>query len=121
MATATSKLDCVKCGKERATLKCEGCSQDFCYYHLIRHRQELSKQTDEIEVNRDQFRQNNLLMKQINKWEENSIKTIQQTTKECRHIVIQHTVKLLYVGTSITGAPRLYGHTAERPIDFCWK
>lgn len=30
------------------------------------------------------------------------------------------TVEPLYTGTSITRAPRLYGHSTERPIDFCW-
>jgi hypothetical protein len=31
------------------------------------------------------------------------------------------TVKPLCMGTSITRAPPLYGHSVERPIDFCWK
>jgi uncharacterized damage-inducible protein DinB len=100
MATANSKVHCVKCGKERATSKCGGCSQDFCYKHLTDHRQELSEQLDEIEVNRDVFRQtltqqtNDLtkhsLIEEIDKWEEDSIRKIQQTANECKQLVLQH-------------------------------
>jgi hypothetical protein len=97
MAKATSKEHCVKCGKERATLKCAGCLRDFCYDHLNDHRQELSQQFDEIEFNRDLFRQtlneqsNNSLFKQIDQWEKDSIEIIKQTANQCRQILIQHT------------------------------
>jgi hypothetical protein len=97
MAKATSKEHCVKCGKKRATLKCAGCLRDFCYDHLNDHRQELSQQFDEIEFNRDLFRQtlneqtNNSLFKQINQWEKDSIEIIKQTANQCRQILIQHT------------------------------
>ena len=57
MAAATSKTYCVTCKKEKVTFRCRGCSEDFCYQHLGDHQLELSKQFDEIEVNRDIFRQ----------------------------------------------------------------
>jgi hypothetical protein len=57
MAAAITKAHCVKCGKGRSTLKCAGCSQDFCFNHLIQHHQELSEQLDDIEINRDLLRQ----------------------------------------------------------------
>src|SRR5690348_2978021 len=57
MATATGKARCVICEKEKSTLRCEGCLQTFCYNHVADHRQQLSKQFDEIEVTRDLFRQ----------------------------------------------------------------
>ncbi|CAF1550279.1 unnamed protein product, partial [Adineta steineri] len=57
MATVASKARCVTCGKEKSTVRCDGCSQPFCYNHLVDHRQELNKQLDEIEVSRDLFRQ----------------------------------------------------------------
>jgi hypothetical protein len=101
MTTAASRAHCIKCGKEKATLKCSGCSQDFCYAHLTDHRQELSQQLDDIEVNRDLFRQtlneqtNNpqkhSFIKQIDQWENDSIKKIEQTAKQCRELVLQHT------------------------------
>ena len=101
MATATGKSSMYHMWKRKTCSKCEGCSQIFCFNHLTDHRQELSQQLDEIEINRDIFRQtlneqiNNpkkhLLIKQIDKWEEDSIKKIQQTAKECRQILLQHT------------------------------
>ena len=85
MATANSKARCVICGKEKATLICGGCSQDFCYKHLGDHRQELSKELDDIEVTRDLFRQTfneqisdpekHSIIKQINTWERFSLYT----------------------------------------------
>jgi chromosome segregation ATPase len=103
MATGISKVHCVKCGKERSTLKCAGCSQDFCFNHLTDHRQELSDQLDEIEINRDLLRQtlneqtNNKkqhsLIKQIDQWEKDSIRIIEQTAKECRDLLLENTTK----------------------------
>jgi phage regulator Rha-like protein len=103
MATATGKGRCVICGKEKRAVRCEGCSQLFCFDHLPDHRQELSIQLDEIEVNRDLLRQTiteqttnpkkHSLIKQIDQWEEDSIKIIQQTAKGCRQLVLQHTAK----------------------------
>ena len=101
MASGTSKAYCVKCRKERATLKCAGCSQDFCFDHLTDHRQDLGSQLDDIEMNRDLFRQTlnehmndpkkHLLIKQIDQWEEDSIYKIRQTAEHCRQLVLQHT------------------------------
>ncbi len=41
MATATGKIRCTICSKEKATIKCGGCGEDFCYKHWEPHRQEL--------------------------------------------------------------------------------
>jgi tRNA uridine 5-carbamoylmethylation protein Kti12 len=100
MATAIERTRCVTCGKEKATLKCAGCSQDFCFDHVTDHRQELSKQLDEVEVNRDLFRQTlteqtvkpeeHPLMKQINAWEHDSINKIRQTAEDTRQIIFTH-------------------------------
>lgn len=101
MATATGRTRCIKCDKDRATMKCGGCCQDFCYRHLADHRQDLNKQFDDIEVSRDVFRQllteqiqqpnNNILIEQINKWKEDSIKIIHQTAEEAIKIVLENT------------------------------
>jgi hypothetical protein len=105
MAASTSRVQCVKCRKERATLKCSGCSQDFCNIHLPEHQQELSLQLDDIEVHRDVFLQTftkqttnpnqHSLIKQIDQWEEDSIRIIQQTAKECRQQILQHSSKYI--------------------------
>ncbi len=57
MASATVNARCIIYGKEKATSKCAGCLQDFCYRHLGDHRQGLGKQLDEIEVMQVIFRQ----------------------------------------------------------------
>jgi chromosome segregation ATPase len=103
METEFRRVHCAKCGKERWTSKCAGCSQDFCYNHLPDHRQELSQQLDEIEINRNLLRQtlneqtNNpeqhLLIKQIDEWEKDSIKIIEETAKQCRESLFEHTTK----------------------------
>lgn len=56
MAKASSKTRCVTCGKDKTTYECPGCSQNFCLNHLNAHNRELSKQLDEIEDQRNQFR-----------------------------------------------------------------
>jgi hypothetical protein len=103
MTTATGRTRCVTCGKEKATLKCGGCSQNFCFDHVSSHRQELSKELDEVEVNRDIFRQTLMeqtaklqkhpLIQQIDEWERASINKIQQTAEEARQMLFQHTTE----------------------------
>jgi hypothetical protein len=101
MATATGKVRCATCDKEKPTLRCIGCLKDFCYDHLGEHRQQLNKQLDDIEVHRDIFRQTlteqtidpnkRLLIQQINKWEQESIEKIKQTAEEGRQLLLKHT------------------------------
>ena len=99
-AATTGKSHCAICGKERRTVLCDGCLQTFCYNHLNDHRQELSKQLDEVEVTRDLFRQSlteqtsqprkHTLMKEIDEWERDSIKKIQDTAEEARQQLFHH-------------------------------
>ncbi|CAF4135662.1 unnamed protein product [Rotaria sordida] len=103
MATGTSRTRCSRCDKERRGAKCDGCSRLYCYDCLPHHRQELSKELDEIETTRNVFRQilteqtqdpkKHSLIKQINQWEEDSIKKIKQTAHECRQLLLQHTAE----------------------------
>lgn len=103
MATATAtagKAQCFTCGKERSTYYCRGCLNDFCFNHLIEHRRMLSQQLDEIENDRDQFRQTlidrkenwdkHVLLQEISKWEEDSIHKIREKAKECKKMLIEH-------------------------------
>ncbi|CAF1423871.1 unnamed protein product [Adineta steineri] len=104
-ATAAGKARCVTCGKEKSTVRCDGCSQPFCMNHFGHHRQELDKQLGEIEVSRDLFRQtlteqsakpeNQTLIIQINQWEQDSIAKVRQTANEARQTILQHTTKYL--------------------------
>jgi chromosome segregation ATPase len=101
MATSTGKAHCITCGKEKVAYKCEGCSQNFCLNHLADHHQFIIKQLDDIEDERNIFRQaltqqtknpqNHSLIQQINQWEKDSINKIQQTANEARQLVLKHT------------------------------
>jgi chromosome segregation ATPase len=103
MATSIIKNRCVICGKEKASLKCEGCSQTFCNKHFNDHRQELSKELDETEITRDLLQQKlneqtvdpqkHPLIQQINQWEQDSIRKIQQTAREAKELIIKHTTR----------------------------
>ncbi|CAF1163061.1 unnamed protein product [Adineta ricciae] len=108
MASKVERTRCITCDKEKRAVRCEGCLQLFCYEHFTDHRQYLSQQLDVIEANRDLFRQTfneqgsqphvshpqaYLLIKQIDQWEEESIKLVQQTASECRQLLIQLTTK----------------------------
>ena len=65
--------------------------------HLIEHRQGLSRQLDEVEQDRDLFHQKltqqktnpqrNLLIQQVNQWEQESIEKIRQTAQELRQLL----------------------------------
>ena len=100
MATADdNKTQCIICGREKRTFRCDGCLKTFCLSHLPDHHEELSQQLYEIEADHDLFRQRltehindpnkNLLMDQITEWEKDSIQKIQQTANECRQRLFQ--------------------------------
>ncbi|CAF1077948.1 unnamed protein product [Adineta ricciae] len=93
----SNKIACSSCKKTTAGYICRGCWESFCFEHLTEHRQKLSQQLDETELDRDQFQQNiqdkkqnlqnDALVKEINEWEQKSIVTIKQTAEECRRAV----------------------------------
>jgi hypothetical protein len=100
MTTPTGRNLCVRCEKDRATLRCGGCLQEFFFNHLADHRQELSKQLDEVEVNRDVFCQTlneqtthpetHAFIEQINKWEHDSVQRIREIAEEARQKILKH-------------------------------
>ena len=91
------------CDKLKAMVKCEGCSKMYCINHFEDHRQELSKQFEEVEVTRDLFRQSLTekiadsqkysLTAQINEWENESIDKIRQAANEARQALHTHAAK----------------------------
>jgi hypothetical protein len=97
--TTTGKNQCVTCGKEKVTYKCEGCSQTFCFNHLADHRQILIRQLDDLENERNLFRQTlseqsndpqtYSLLQRINHWEKDSINKIQKSAEEARQLVLK--------------------------------
>ena len=101
MATAGVKTLCITCGKDKLTYDCKGCFQSFCLNHLNDHNRELGKQLDEIEDERNVFRQTlseqiinpekHILFEEINQWEEKSILKIKQTANNARESLLKHT------------------------------
>jgi hypothetical protein len=103
MATPTESIQtkCSMCNEETSTFLCRGCSKDFCPEHLTEHLQILKRQLHEIQNDYNEFRQividqksnpeQRLLIKEVNQWEEDSIKKIKQTAKECREKLIYYT------------------------------
>ena len=86
MATTIGKTRCGPCGKEKVAYKCEGCLETFCINHLADHHRELSLQFDDLENQRNVFRQKlseqtndgqkQMFVREINQWEIDSIKLI---------------------------------------------
>ena len=98
-ATETSRSYCFICEKEKVTYKCDGCSKRFCNKHLKDHVNELELELDQIQTERNMFRQalseqieqpnNHDLIQQINQWEQRSIDEIQQTAKQNRQLIFK--------------------------------
>ncbi|CAF1104096.1 unnamed protein product [Adineta steineri] len=96
---ANNKTQCFTCNKDKITYSCRGCSQEFCLIHLTEHQQILNEDLNHIINNYDEFKQgineqkqnpqNDLLIKQINQWETNSIEIIKQKAQTCRETVIR--------------------------------
>lgn len=103
VAITTGKISCITCGKEKVAYKCEGCSQNFCYNHLGEHRQLLVQQLDQIEDERNLLHQTMLeqttdphrhpLAQEIDRWEEESIRKIQQLAAETRGMLVAHSIE----------------------------
>lgn len=101
MATGTVKIPCVTCKRRNVTYQCEGCEQSFCPEHLAEHQKELGQRLDDVENERNLFKQTltqhlhdgskHPLFKQIDRWEQTSIRLIQQTAQEARDILHQYT------------------------------
>jgi chromosome segregation ATPase len=100
------QTQCITCEKARVTYKCDGCSQTFCFNHLADHRQILNQQFDEIENERNLFRQiineqttnsqKYSLIEQINQWENDSIKKIKQTADDGRKLLLKYKDKHIH-------------------------
>ena len=98
-ATETSRNYCFICEKEKVTYKCDGCSKRFCKQHLKDHENELELELDQIENERNTFRQTlsdqieqpnkHDFIQQINQWEQRSINKIQQIAEENRKLILK--------------------------------
>ncbi|CAF1338433.1 unnamed protein product [Adineta ricciae] len=101
----TNKTQCFLCKKHKFTYSCRGCSKEFCFDDLTKHRQDLTEEFNTIINNYDQFRQslqqtkenpqNSSLFIQINQWEKNSIDIIRQTAQQCRQTFLKENEEFL--------------------------
>ena len=108
MTTATGKAQCVTCGKEKNTIRCEGCEQPFCYNHFGEHRQTFKTHLEEIDLACEQFQQaltklnikpqKHPLFQQIDQWERDGINKIQQTAEEARKILFKYLPAHVVIG-----------------------
>ncbi|UJR14398.1 hypothetical protein I4U23_001395 [Adineta vaga] len=99
MATAKNrKTSCVICQKVAGIFTCRGCGNDFCYRHVAVHRQELSKEMEDLTNNHNLLQQTiheqkvdpnrHPLIEEINVWEQESIEKIHQAASDARRQVI---------------------------------
>ena len=103
MATSSIHTKCSipYCDEETNTYSCRGCSKEFCFDHLAEHRQFLKEQLHLIQDDFNQFRQNLIdmknnsqkhpLIKQIDQWENESIRKIKQKANQCRQLLNDYT------------------------------
>ncbi|CAF3275202.1 unnamed protein product, partial [Rotaria socialis] len=103
MATAAiNSKQCFICGKDKAALyPCGGCSENFCFSDLSKHRQEHVVELEKIVTDCDTFQQSiseqqqdlnhRPLINQVNEWERDSIMKIKQTAEDCRQRLIKST------------------------------
>ncbi|CAF4159267.1 unnamed protein product, partial [Adineta steineri] len=98
MARANNKIQCFTCNKEKITYPCKGCLKEFCLMDFMEHQRILNDELNYIINEYNEFKQringqkqnpqNDLLIKQIDEWETNSIEIIKHKAQECRKIAM---------------------------------
>ena len=103
MATPTNQTKCsISPCDETNTYSCRGCFNEFCFEHLAEHRLFLKEQLALIQDDFNQFRQNLIdmknnsqkhpLIKQIDQWENESIRKIKDKANQSRQS-LDHYIK----------------------------
>ena len=80
-------------------MTCGGCKKEFCYEHVIEHRQELTKQMQAVVAYHDQFQdtineqQENVskhpLIERVTQWETEAIEKVHQEASRVRQALFQ--------------------------------
>ena len=85
------KKRCALCQKTGGILTCDGCQQIFCGKHAIEHRQQLAVQLENIMEEHDCIQhginlniENYGSFEQIDKWEKEAIRKIQEIADKVR-------------------------------------
>jgi hypothetical protein len=91
MALPAIRESCVKCPKGVAIATCGGCQQWFCITHFNEHREELTRQIEDVGQDYDILRRDlneenrkHQLLSRINDWEQRAIGKIQFAAEEAR-------------------------------------
>jgi hypothetical protein len=134
MASAIRQnISCATCGKTAGIFTCRGCDENFCLPHTNEHRAAIEKQMDNIIHIHDQFKQaisgqatdefHQSLTRQIERWEQESIRKIQQVANDTRQqlaiIVRDRTENIKEKVTQITlqiKQARIHGEFFENDI-----
>ncbi|CAF1950131.1 unnamed protein product [Rotaria magnacalcarata] len=100
-AAEMGKTVCTICNEERITYFCKGCSKEYCFSDLTKHRVILREQFDILAHDFNRFREKlinekedskqRVLIQEVDRWEEVSIEKIKKTAQECRRILLEHT------------------------------
>ncbi|CAF3945083.1 unnamed protein product, partial [Rotaria magnacalcarata] len=100
-AAEMGKTVCTICNEERITCFCKGCSKEYCFSDLTKHRVILREQFDILAHDFNRFREKlinekedskqRVLIQEVDRWEEFSIEKIKNTAQECRRILLEHT------------------------------
>lgn len=87
-----TKRKCVKCKNFAQISICVGCQQPFCVEHMLVHREDLSRQINNIDKDYDHFKESlngqeiiQSLLSHIDSWEHDSIETIKKTAESARN------------------------------------
>ena len=95
MDARRDKTICAGCNEERITYFCPGCSEGFCFDHLLQHRTDLSEELDQRQNDYNKLRQEltdqkikfktHPSLQRIDQWEKESIDKIQHVAQYCRN------------------------------------
>ena len=108
MASLITPSFCSTCNKENAFFTCRSCRRDFCEDHINDHDQTPMKQFEELLLDHHQLEEmlhqylhqphSHPLLQQIDRWERQSIRQIQQLAEENRQkflrIIPDHLMKI---------------------------
>lgn len=88
---SSNKDHCIICGRSNGILSCHGCRLTYCGKHVLKHRQELGEQLQNImydhELLRDDIEETAnkyFYYQKIDKWEKETIKKVQLSAQSAR-------------------------------------
>ena len=91
MASPTVAILCITCNKRVSVATCDGCQQRYCTPHFNEHRQLLTQQMEHVVQDRNTLKEDldgnckaHPLISDVDRWEQQSIKTIRNVANQAR-------------------------------------